>query len=181
MTTLADVRTRVAAPEAAVRLGVEYWTVAMEGQSSCGSCDATLAALSEAIVVVRPLAARLGIAVDVLPRTIVTWAQAVEHGIVASPTIRAACLEMRPSHREDSESRSWAWRGNTTPSATPQALLAFLVQALAMRSHQIDDYLASGGPHPYVRQFLQEAPPTASPTVEEQRAADCGCGPVSCG
>lgn len=165
MTTLTHAPRPATATEGAapgVRLAVEYWTVTMDGQDSCGSCDQTFTEVSTALDTVRPLAARLGITVDLLPRTIATWAEAVDHRVVASPTIRAAGIELRPSHPDDTDTRVWAWRGTTTTSAIPEALLDFLVQALAARSQQLGGYLASGGPAPYVRQFLQ-APPAAEP------------------
>jgi hypothetical protein len=166
MTTLTHAPLSTAAPEGAtpgVRLAVEYWTVTMGGQDACGSCDQTLTEVSTALDTVRPLAARLGIAVDLLPRSVATWAEALDHRVVASPTIRAAGIELRPSHPDDTDTRVWAWRGTTTTSATPEALLDFLVQALAARSQQLDGYLTGGGPARYVRQFLQAAPAAKAP------------------
>jgi hypothetical protein len=176
-TALADARRPATATEGVmhgVRLAVEYWTVTMDGQGSCGSCDQTLTEVGSAMDTVRPLAARLGITVDLLPRTIATWAEAVDHGVVASPTIRAAGVELRPSHPDDTDTRVWAWRGTTTTSATPEALLDFLVQALAARSQQLGGYLAGGGPASYVRQFLQ-----AAPAAEAPASSACGCGPAA--
>jgi hypothetical protein len=166
MTALTDARRPATAPELTTpggRLAVEYWTVTMDGQDSCGSCDQTLTEVSAALDTVRPLAARLGITVDLLPRTIATLAEAVDHRVVASPTIRAAGIELRPSHPDATDTRVWAWRGTTTSLATPEALLDFLVQALAARSQQLGGYLASGGPAPYVRQFLEAAPAAEAP------------------
>jgi hypothetical protein len=166
MTTLTHAPFPATATEGAtpgLRLAVEYWTVTMEAQDSCDSCDQTLTKVSTALDAVRPLAARLGITVDLLPRTIATWAEAVDHRVVASPTIRAAGIELRPSHADGTETRVWAWRGTTTTSATPEALLDFLVQALAARSQQLGGYLASGGPAPDVRPFLQAAPAAEAP------------------
>lgn len=97
------------------RLSVEYWTVTMNDQDSCGSCDATLAALREAADQVRPLGGRLGITVDIDTRAIATWSQALDHAIVASPTIRAAGQELRPTHPHHTEQRIWHWRGANTP------------------------------------------------------------------
>ena len=175
MTTLIHASRPATTPVGAtpgVRLAVEYWTVTMDEQDSCGSCDQTLTEVSAALDTVRPLAARLGITVDLLPRTIATWAEAVDHRVVASPTIRAAGIELRPSHPDDTDTRVWAWRGTTTNSATPEALLDFLVQALAAHSQRLGGYLASGGPAPYVRQFLQAAPATEAPVSS-------GCGPTT--
>ncbi len=177
MTTVTSAPQPVTHPETAAplaRLRVEYWTVTMDGQSSCGSCDETLAVVTEALDTIRPLARRLGIAVDLLPRACATWADAVEHAMAASPTIRAAGIELRPSHPDNSEDRRWQWRGTTTASATPQALLDFLVQAIAARSREVGDYLASGGPRPYVRQFLRAASATHAPAL-----SDCGCRPAA--
>jgi hypothetical protein len=179
MTTPTTAPIPATAPEGAtpgVRLAVEYWTVTMDAQDSCGSCDQTLTEVSTALDAVRPLAARLGITLDLLPRTIKTWAEAVNHRVVASPTIRAAGIELRPSHPDDTDTRMWAWRGTTTTSATPEALLDFLVQALAARSQQLGGYLASGGPAPYVRQFLRTASAAEAPV-----SSACGCGPAARG
>lgn len=155
---------------AAGRLTVEYWTVTMDGQDSCSSCDRTLAEVGGAMDTVRPLAARLGITIELLPHTITTWPEAIDHGIVASPTLRAAGLEFRPSHPDESDARVWQWRGSATSSAAPEALLDFLVQALAARSQQLGGYLASGGPAAYVRQFLRAAPTAQTPVPSS------GCG-----
>jgi hypothetical protein len=168
-----------AAPGA--RLQVEYWTVTMDQQSSCGSCDETLTELSSVVDSVRPLAGRLGIAVEVVPRTVATWLEAVDHGIVASPTIRAAGIEVRPSHPDGSETRVWEWRGTTTGSPTPDALFDFLVRAVAVRSEQVSDYLASGGPAPYVRHYLQAAPSFHVPSAADAPASATGsCGRPTC-
>jgi hypothetical protein len=147
----------------AARLVIEYWTVAMDGLSSCGSCDETRAVIADALDTIHPLAQPLGIAVELLPRVCESWAEAVDHAIVASPTIRAAGSEFRPSHPDNSEARVWQWRGRITPALTPEAALDFLVQAIAARSQQLGDYLASGGPAPYVRQFLQIAQTSEAP------------------
>jgi len=155
------------------RLAVEYWTVAMEGQSSCGSCDATLTVLDEIVATVRPIAERLGLAVDLVPRTVATWSEAVENGIVASPTIRAGDAELRPAHLDDSEDRVWQWRGQQTSELPAEALLDFLVQAVGARSRAIGDYLAAGGPSPYLRRFLREAPGTDMPAMT---AGSCSSG-----
>lgn len=150
-------------------LVVEYWTVTMDDQTSCGSCDATLAVVAEAVERVGPLAAQVGIGVEVRPRSVATWAEALDHQIVASPTIRAAGFELRPVHTDETEARVWTWRGTTSASVTPEALVNLLIRAVAARSSQLEDYLAAGGPASYVRQFLQEFP---TPTSE---SADCGC------
>jgi len=156
------------------RLAVEYWTVTMGGQDSCSSCDQTLAEVGRAMDTVRPLAARLGITIELLPHTITTWPEAVDHGVVASPTLRAAGLEFRPSHPDESDARVWEWRGTAASSAAPEAVLDFLVQALAARCQQLGGYLASGGPAPYVRQFLRAAPTAHIP------AESSGCsGPAA--
>ncbi|WP_395108322.1 hypothetical protein [Actinomadura sp. SCN-SB] len=162
----------------AVRLTIEYWTVTMDEQDSCGSCDATLTLLNDAVTTIGPVAARLGFTLGVVPRTITTWSEALEHGIVASPTIRAQGREMLPSHPDGSESRAWDWRGTITPSPRPEALLDFLVQVIAKRSRQLGAYLAEGGPAPYVRQFLHT--PAASPAAN-QASATTSCGPDACG
>lgn len=155
----------------AARLAVEYWTVAMDGLSSCGSCDETRAVIADALDTIHPLAQRLGIAVELMPRACASWAEAVDHAIVASPTIRAAGSELRPSHPDNSEARVWQWRGTVTPALTPEAALDFLVQAIAARSQQLGNYLASGGPAPYVRQFLQ----VAQTTQTSEAPAPSGC------
>jgi hypothetical protein len=164
----------VAAPE--VRLEVEYWTVSMEEQQSCDSCDDTFTALTDSVDTVRPLAERLGVVVDIVPRTVETWTEAVGHGIVASPTIRAAGIELRPVHPDNSEARFWEWRGATSSSVSSKSLLDFLIRALAVRSEQLNVYLADGGPAAYVRRFLRQAP-----RVETPEPASCGCGPSTCG
>ncbi|HWM72641.1 MAG TPA: hypothetical protein VNQ53_02820 [Nocardioides sp.] len=181
MTTITDALTPPIAPErpaAEVPLVVEYWTVTMGGQASCGSCDDTLANVNTALDMVGLLAERLDLAIQLVPRTVTTWADAVSHGIVASPTLRAAGLELRPSHRDASETRLWRWRGATTASANPDAVADFLVRALGARSAQIDEYFASGGPAPYVRQFLRAAPAMETALAAEVSASgSCGCGP----
>ncbi|MEE1943357.1 hypothetical protein V1L54_28800 [Streptomyces sp. TRM 70361] len=141
----------------------------MDGQSSCGSCDATRAVVDGAMEAVRPLAARLGMQLDVLPRTVATWAEAIDHGIVASPTIRAAGHELCPTHPDTSESRVWRWRGQQTVSLPEEAALDLLLRALAARSKQIGEYLEHGGPSAYVRRFLSEQP---APQLD----ADTSCG-----
>ncbi|QSB15969.1 DUF2703 domain-containing protein [Natronosporangium hydrolyticum] len=153
------------------RLSVEYWTVAMDGQDSCGSCDATLTAVTDAIDAVRPVAERLGLAIEVAPRAVSTWAEALQHRIVASPTIRAEGLELTPSHQDESETRQWHWRGGETASTPFPAVVDLLVQALAARSRAVSDYLTNGGPAPYVRRYLQTAP-AAEPSATG--AASCG-------
>ncbi|MFD0900088.1 hypothetical protein [Actinomadura sediminis] len=157
-----------------VRLIVEYWTVAMEDQDSCGSCDATLALLHEAIDAVRPFAERLGIVIDVAASKITTWDDAVEQGIVASPTIRAEGLEMRPVHPDGSQARVWSWRGTVGASPAPEALLDLLLRAVAERSRRLGAYLAEGGPAPYVRTYLRA-------TAAADTAPTATCGPVPCG
>ncbi len=183
MTTAIDVpqpSTRSVNPEPPVRLRIEYWTVTMNGQSSCGSCDETLTGLTQALGTIEPLARRIGIAVEVEPRACTTWAEAIDHAIAASPTIRAAGLELRPSHPDGSEARAWRWHGTTTSTASPQALLDFLLQAVAARSREVADYLDSGGPSPYVRQFLpaDRAIDTASEAPSSSDGG-CGCGPAA--
>jgi hypothetical protein len=154
-----------------VRVVVEYWTVTMDGQASCGSCDQTLTAVAEAVDDVRPLAERIGLAVEIQPRSVATWAEAMDQQIVASPTIRAAGVELRPDHSDESEARRWEWRGTTTSSVRPEAVLDFLIQAVSARSWQLAGYLSSGGPAGYVRQYLQDPP--AYPTTPE--SDPCGC------
>ncbi|WP_031511329.1 hypothetical protein [Streptomyces megasporus] len=157
------------------RLAVEYWTVAMDGQSSCGSCDATRAVVDGAMEAARPLAIRLGIHLEVLPRTVATWAEALDHGIVASPTIRAAGFELCPSHPDTSESRVWQWRGRQTASLPEEAALDLLLRALAARSTQIGEYLERGGPSAYLRRFLLERPaPRPAADTSCGAATDCG-------
>ncbi|MFP8908398.1 hypothetical protein [Streptomyces atacamensis] len=158
-------------PELGTRLTVDYWTVAMEGQDSCGACDETLTALTRAADTVRPLAAQLGITLDITRRTVATWHEAVEHHISASPTLRAAGTELRPAHRDDSEARVWSWRGAHTASPPPAAVVDFLLRAVAARSAQLDDFLSRGGPSPYLRRFL-----TAS-AAEAPAAEAVTCGP----
>lgn len=158
-----------------VRLNVEYWTVSMDGADSCGSCDETLTALRDALAQVAPLARSLGIDVDIVPRTVTTWAEAFEHAVVASPTIRAEGIELCPAHSGDSEARVWQWRGAAGDAVPPQALLDLLVRALAARSRRLDAYLGQGGPAPYVRRHLQEGPAIGTPV-----ASDSGCGPAAC-
>ena len=157
------------------RLAVEYWTVVMGSQDSCTSCDQTLAEVGSAVDTVRPLAARLGITIELLPRTITTWPEAVDHGVVASPTLRAAGLEFRPSHPDESDARVWEWRGMAASSAPPEALLDFLVQAIAARSQQLGGYLARGGPAAYVRQFLRAAPTAQTPAPSSGRGGPAAC------
>jgi hypothetical protein len=154
-------------------LAVEYWTVVMNGQGSCDSCDDTLGVLDAALEEVRPIAQLLGLAVEVVPRAVESWTDAVENGIVASPTLRAAGVELRPSHPDRSEARVWRWRGITTGSARLESLLDFLIRALAVRSEQINTYLVGGGPAPYVRQFLESAPVLAAVAPD---SSSC-CGP----
>ncbi|MGP4030039.1 hypothetical protein [Actinomadura sp. 3N407] len=158
-----------AVPAASGRLVIDYWTVAM-GEDSCGSCDATLTVLHGAVDAVRPLAEQLGIALEVVPRTVSTWEQALEHQITASPTIRAAGAELRPSHPDDSETRLWTWRGHTSGSVPQEAVLDFVLRALSARSGQLGDFLACGGPSSYLRRFLS-APVTAELASDES----CGC------
>ncbi|REE99987.1 DUF2703 domain-containing protein [Thermomonospora umbrina] len=159
-------------PEA--RLTVEYWTVAMDGDDSCGSCDETLTTLRHMVARVRPLARSLGIDVDVTHRVVATWGEALDHEIVASPTIRAEGTELRPSHPDDSERREWRWRGDTGDTAPGQALLDLLVRALAVRSRRLSAHLDRRGPAPYVRQYLQPAPSAAEPTSSGNGPATCG-------
>lgn len=157
-------------PPVAARLTVDYWTVAMDGQNSCGSCDAVQTALTGAAQTLRPLAETLGIVIDIVPRTVTTWEEAVEHGITASPTVRAEDTELRPVHPDDSETRLWTWRG-TQYSAPPEAaLLDFLLRALSARSASIGTYLTQGGPSPYMRQFLTDTTPLP---VTAPREASC--------
>lgn len=88
----------VAAPVA--RLEVESWTVAMDDQESCGACDVTLSVVRDALEEVHSLADRLGITVGVVPRTVASRPEAVQHAIVASPTIRAGDAGLsRPGRR----------------------------------------------------------------------------------
>lgn len=175
MTTLVDAVTTSPSADTAsgVRLTVDYWTVAMEGQSSCGACDATLTALEDAAATVRPLARQLGVMIDIVPRTVTTWEEALEHAITASPTIRAQGIELRPDHTDDSETRRWHWRGAVTSEAPAEALLDLLLRAVATRSTQLSGYLVDGGPAPYVRRFLDDAPPA---TVDQPTSESCGCG-----
>jgi hypothetical protein len=135
------------------RLTVEYWTVTRNDQDSRGCCDATLTAPREAADQIRPLAERLGITIDIQTRAIATWTQALDHAIAASPTIRAAGQELRPTHPDHTEQRVWRWRGTST-TLPVEALTDLLIRALAARSQQIDDYLSHGGPAPYLRQYL---------------------------
>jgi hypothetical protein len=158
-----------------VRLVVEYWTVTMDGQVSCGSCDQTLTVVAEAVEDVRPLAERIGLAIEFQPRSVATLAEALDQQIVASPTIRAAGLELRPDHPDESEARRWEWRGTITTSVRPEALLEFLIQAVAARSQQLAGYLSSGGPAGYVRQYLQATPANATPE-SDPGGCDTTCG-----
>ncbi|ARQ70618.1 DUF2703 domain-containing protein [Streptomyces marincola] len=153
----------------AARLTIEYWTVTMEGQTSCGSCDTTLTTLTDAAATLRPLAERLGIRIDILPRTVTTWAEAFEHGITASPTIRTATADLRPAHPDDTETRLWSWRGSRHTTLPEAALLDFLTRALSARSAEIGDYLDQGGPAPYLRRFLSE--PAAAPATAPQETS----------
>lgn len=163
--------------ETTVRLSVEYWTVTMKDSDSCGSCDATLSALLEAAAQVRPLAERLGITIDIDSRAVATWSQALDHAIVASPTIRAAGQELRPTHPDLTEARVWHWRGTSTDLLPSGALTDLLVRALAARGRQIDDYLTGGGPAPYIRQHLPSAQPaTPTPQTPDSAASACGRG-----
>ncbi|PJF01994.1 hypothetical protein CUT44_00025 [Streptomyces carminius] len=163
-------------PEPGARLAVDYWTVAMEGQDSCGACDETFATLTRAADTVRPLAAQLGITLDITRRTVATWQEAVEHGIRASPALRAAGTELRPAHPDDSEARVWSWRGAHHASLPLAAAVDFLLRAVAARSAQLGDFLSRGGPSPYLRRFL-----TAS-AAEAPAAGAVACGPSgSCG
>lgn len=86
--------------------------------------------------------------------------------IMASPTVRTIGIEARPSHLDDYEARVWAWRGTTTGSAPPEALLDLLIRAVAARREQASSYFAGGGPAPCVRRHLQ-----AAPTVDAVRPA----------
>lgn len=147
-------------------LVIDYWTVAMGEEASCGSCDETLTVLDRAVDTVRPFADQLGIALKITPRTISTWDQALEHQITASPTIRAEGSELCPSHPDGTETRLWIWRGETTNSLQPQAALDFVLQALTACSRQLSDYLAHGGPSPYLRQFLSVSSATAPAATE---------------
>lgn len=158
-----------------VRLSVEYWTVTMDGADSCGSCDETLTALQAALAQVRPVAQALGIDVDIVPRTVATWGEALEHVIVASPTIRAEGIELHPIHSGDTEARAWRWRGATSDTVPGQALTDLLVRALAARSRRLGVYLEQGGPAPYVRRYLQADPAAVMPV-----ASGSGCGPSAC-
>ncbi|MEE1928803.1 hypothetical protein V1J52_11490 [Streptomyces sp. TRM 70351] len=175
-TTTAHAATADTPPYSAesTRLAVEYWTVTMDGQSSCGSCDETRTVVDGAIEAVRPLAARLGIHLDVLPRTVATWAEAIDHGIVASPTIRAAGHELRPVHPDTSGSRVWRWRDQQTDSLAEEAALDLLLRALVARSTQIGEYLEHGGPSAYVRRFLSDQP-APQPTADTPCGAAAGC------
>lgn len=160
---------------APARIVVEYWTVSMDDETSCGSCDQTLTDLEGAIDTFRPVAARLGIEFEIQPRVVATWPQAIDHAIVASPTIRAAGAELHPIHHPDeSDARRWTWRGTTSAQAPPEALLDLLVRAVAARSEQLGDYLKRGGPAPYVRQFLQ---PVGGLLIDAQatRSSAGGC------
>jgi hypothetical protein len=149
-----------ATPE--TRLVVEYWTVTMDGEGSCASCDDTLDVVNEAVAMIRPLAQHLGMTIELVPRTVATWSDAVDHEIAASPTVRAAGIELRPSHPDTSDTRIWNWRGTTSMSLPPQAVLDLLVQAVSDQSSRLGEFLVKGGPTPYVRQFLQEAPAAAA-------------------
>lgn len=160
-------------PPVTARLTVDYWTVAMDGQNSCGSCDAALTALTGAADTLRPLAETLGIAIHIVPRAVTSWEEAVEHGITASPTIRAAGTELRPEHPDDSETRLWAWRGAQYPAPPEAALLDLLLRALSARSADIGDYLAQGGPSRYVRQFLTDTTPAPLPVAAQPDASCC--------
>jgi hypothetical protein len=163
-------------PESGARLAVDYWTVAMEGQDSCGACDETFAALTRAADTVRPLAEQLGLTLDITRRTVATWQEAVEHGIGASPTLRAAGAELCPAHRDSSEARVWSWRGAHHASPPSAAVMDFLLRAMAARSAQLDDFLSRGGPSPYLRRFL------AVPADGAPAAGTAACGPGgSCG
>ncbi|HEX2312596.1 MAG TPA: hypothetical protein VHJ17_02620 [Thermomonospora sp.] len=157
-------------PVAEARLVIEYWTVAM-GDASCDTCDSTLATLTGAVETLGPLAGRLGITLEVVPRTVSTWAQALEHEITASPTIRAAGVTLRPSHPDDTERRLWTWRGRTGTALPQEAVLDTLLQALAAHSSRIGDYLAQGGPSGYLRRFLSA--PASAPST---RSAPCESG-----
>jgi uncharacterized protein DUF2703 len=165
------------ATAARTRLTVQYWTVTMNDQDSCGSCDATLAALREAVDQVRPLAGRLGITIDIDERAVASWAQALDHAIVASPTIRAAGQELRPTHPDRTERRVWHWRG-TSAVLPAEALIDLLVRALAARGQQVDDYLTGGGPAPYLRQYLPTAQPATPTWVGQSRLVE-SCGVAS--
>jgi hypothetical protein len=188
MTALAELPPVTSPGASRVELGVEYWTVARDGQDSCGSCDQTLAVVDDAVDTLRPIAERLGVNIQVRPHTITTWAEALDHAIVASPTIRSAGIELRPAHVDGSESRRWHWRGQVSPTVSSQAVLSVLVRALGKRSEDVENYLAGNGPAPYVRQFLQSDPESAQPVAtgattqseaDQPAAAACGCG-TSC-
>lgn len=176
MTTTAHTATASDAAGSAPRtpLVIDYWTVAMGEEASCGSCDETLTVLDRAVDTVRPFADQLGIALKITPRTISTWDQALEHQITASPTIRGEGIELCPSHPDGTETRLWTWRGETTNSLQPQAALDFVLQALTACSRQLSDYLSHGGPSPYLRQFL-DAPATAKPGQPISCGADGAC------
>jgi len=150
----------------------------MDGAASCGSCDATLTVVNDAVETLRPLAERLGITFEVIPRTVGTFAEAAEHEIVSSPTIRAAGIELRPSHPDDSERRVWTWRGDTSTAVSAEAVLDTVVRALAAHSARFDEFLAAGGPSPYTRQFLSGSP--AEPALAGSADESCGCA-TACG
>lgn len=155
------------------RLTVDYWTVTMNGQESCGSCDATLTTLTEAIEMIRPLATRLGITLEVQLHKVDRWAEAIDSGISASPTIRAAGVELRPCHPDSSEHRLWTWRGEIGTSLPVEAALDGLLRALAARSAQLGDFLADGGPSPYVRQYLSTSPQSTAIGGSSGCGTDC--------
>ena len=155
---------------------VEYLTVEMAGQATCGSCDDTLTSLRSAIAAVEPLAADLGLQIRVEELAVRSHAQALEHEVVASPTIRSEGVVLAPAHVTGSEARRWTWRGDLGPEPSRGQLIDLLLAALMSRSQRLERFLASGGPDAYVRSHLLATEPAAVPEPAAAAPAPAAAG-----
>lgn len=173
-TTLTPAPTAPPASRTHATVEIEYWTVEMDSDS-CSACDDTLTAVRSAQELLGTITDQLGLRVEIVERTVRTWDEAVEHSIAASPTIRSEGLELHPRHEGLSETRTWQWRGDTSPGPLAGQLVEFLLGAVAARGRRLEAYLQAGSAAPYLDQFLQPSSREEQATVSAEPADSC-CG-----
>jgi len=112
--------------------------------SSCARCVPTASQLEEAMEVLKPAAAALGIGFDYRPRVLTSAAEALKAGLLSSPTIRLNGRDIGGELRESVcetcgdligsagsvDCREWVYRGETYCTAPVPLILEAIMDAM---------------------------------------------------